>query len=83
MCEGEWFRNSGKGLVIGNLQDSKKLGAGSGKPWTFLSRNVSCWDLCFIGRVMCWLQGLKESNSAGRKNDEGLLQSPRLVIMEA
>lgn len=35
MCEGEWFRNSGKGLVIGNLQDSKKFGAGSGKPWTF------------------------------------------------
>ena len=32
---------------------------------------------------MCRLQGLKESKSAGRKNNEGLLQSPRLVIMEA
>ena len=29
------------------------------------------------------MQGLKESDSAGRKNDEGLLQSPRLVIVEA
>lgn len=78
ICEGEWFRDSAKGL-----QDSKKFGAGSGKPWTFLSRNVSRWDLCFIGRVMCWLQGLKESKSAGRENDEGLTQSPRLAIMEA
>lgn len=48
-----------------------------------LEQDVSRWDLCFIGRVMCWLQGLKESKSAGRKNDEGLTQSPRLVIMEA